>query len=138
MHDNDAKPHWQIKILYDGACPFCRRTIEFFQNRNHRGLLAFQDIACASFVPSDYGTTWRELNRTVHAIRPDRSLIMGMDVFRHAYSAIGLGWLAAPTGWPILRPCFDIAYRFFSRYRVPLSRLLGGYGIPHDDDCNCR
>ena len=31
---------------------------------------------------------------------------VGMAVFRLAYRAVGLGWLVAPTGWPLLRPLF--------------------------------
>jgi predicted DCC family thiol-disulfide oxidoreductase YuxK len=46
-------------------------------------------------------------------------------VFREAYAAVGLGWLVAPTGWPILRPLFDVGYRWFARNRVRLGRIFG-------------
>jgi hypothetical protein len=31
----------------------------------------------------------------------------------------------APTGWPILRPCFDFLYNIFARYRIGLGGLFG-------------
>jgi predicted DCC family thiol-disulfide oxidoreductase YuxK len=47
-----------------------------------------------------------------------------MDVFRRAYASVGLGWLVAPTGWPLVRPVFDKAYTWFARYR-PRFRSRG-------------
>ncbi len=55
-----------------------------------------------------------------------------MSVFRATYKAVGLGWLLAPTGWPVLKPLFDGLYRLFAKYRAPLARLVAG-GKP----CNC-
>jgi len=40
-----------------------------------------------------------------------------MSVFRATYKAVGLGWLLAPTGWPVLKPLFDLIYRLFAKYR---------------------
>ena len=37
----------------------------------------------------------------------------------------GLGWLVAPTGWPLLRPLFDRLYGGFARHRIGLGRLFG-------------
>ena len=42
-----------------------------------------------------------------------------------AYRAVGLGWLLAPAGWPVLGWFFDGLYAVFARYRVRLRRLFG-------------
>ena len=50
---------------------------------------------------------------------------LGRAVVRQAYRAVGLGWILAPTGWPVLRPVFDWLYLGFARYRVRLGRAFG-------------
>jgi predicted DCC family thiol-disulfide oxidoreductase YuxK len=48
----------------------------------------------------------------------DGSVVEGLEVFRRAYRAVGLGWLLAPTGWIGLRRIADWAYGVFARYRL--------------------
>jgi hypothetical protein len=38
---------------------------------------------------------------------------------------VGLGWLAAPTAWPLLRGPSERAYRWIARHRYRLPRWLG-------------
>jgi predicted DCC family thiol-disulfide oxidoreductase YuxK len=91
------------------------------------------DIADPSFDPSVYGRSLEQLMGTIHGVGPDGVLVSGVEVFRRAYAAVGLGWLLAPTGWPVLRPLFDLAYRAFARVRPMLSRRA-----PSCDDGRCR
>ncbi len=65
-----------------------------------------------------------QLEKQIHAILPDGSLVSRMDVIREAYRAIDLYWLIAPTGWPILRPLFDWLYDFVAKHRMPISRFF--------------
>lgn len=84
------------------------------------------DIAAAGFDPSRYGATMGEVMGTIHGVTPEGRVITGMEVFRRAYAAVGWGWLLAPTGWPVLRPVFDAAYRFFARHRLGLTGRCEG------------
>jgi len=59
-------------------------------------------------------------NRTF-IVLPDGTVIEGVEVFQRLYSAVGLGWLAAPSRWRWLRPVFDAAYRWFARNRLRLT-----------------
>ena len=34
----------KLTILYDGACPLCKREVNFLQSRNNNGYLNFFDI----------------------------------------------------------------------------------------------
>jgi predicted DCC family thiol-disulfide oxidoreductase YuxK len=54
----------------------------------------------------------------IHGVLADGTLIEGVEVFRRLYTAIGLGWVVAPTRWPLLRGLFDRAYRGFARNRL--------------------
>jgi predicted DCC family thiol-disulfide oxidoreductase YuxK len=119
---------WQIKVLYDGECPLCMREIRFLKARDRSGRIAFEDIAEPNFDPTPYGLDHATLMARIHGVLPDGRLIEGVDVFRRLYQQVGLGWLVAPTRWPLLRPIFDAAYRAFARNRL---RLTG----PSHDAC---
>lgn len=116
---------WTFNLLYDGECPLCLREVSWLQRRNRRGHLAFEDVSASGFDPSPLGATREELLGVIHGVFPDGRVVCGMEVFRQAYRAVGLGWLMAPTGWPVLRRVFDVLYSVFARYRVRLGRLFG-------------
>jgi len=107
-----------IKVLYVGECPLCAREIAFLRRRDRRGAIAFEDIAAAGFDASRYGLDQVGLMSRIHGVLPDGTVIEGVEVFRRLYGAIGLGWLVAPTRWPLLRGLFDRAYRVFARNRL--------------------
>ncbi len=112
-----------IKVLYDGACPLCRREASFWRRMDRgRGRVELEDISAPEFEPSRYGLTRTDVMERIHAILPAGTVIEGMEVFRRVYAALGLGWLVAPTGWPLLRPVFDRLYAWFARNRQRLTR----------------
>ncbi len=119
MRDN-----WNIKIFFDGACPLCSREMAFLRNRNIEGKIYFEDTSAPNFNPAQFGLS-SEADRLIHAMLPDGSLISGLEVFRRVYKEVGLGWLLAPTGWPVLRPLCDIAYRIFAKNRKKIGSLFG-------------
>jgi predicted DCC family thiol-disulfide oxidoreductase YuxK len=116
---------WHFKLLYDGECPLCQREVRWLRRLNRSGHLAFEDISAPGFDPSRYGATREQLLGVIHGVFPDGRIVRKVEVFREAYRAVGLGWLLAPTGWPLLRWFFDKLYALFARYRVPIGRLLG-------------
>jgi ligand-binding SRPBCC domain-containing protein/predicted DCC family thiol-disulfide oxidoreductase YuxK len=117
--------YWEVKLLYDGACPFCMAEVRFLERRNRNGALALEDISAPGFDAERYGLRQKTVEGKIHAILPDGSVVTGMEVFRRIYAAVGLGWLLAPTGWPGLRRVFDWGYRWFARHRVRLGNLFG-------------
>jgi hypothetical protein len=42
-------------------------------------------------------------------------------VFRRAYELIGLGWLYAPTRWPLIGTLAEAAYGLWARWRLRLT-----------------
>ncbi|HKJ25325.1 MAG TPA: DUF393 domain-containing protein [Myxococcota bacterium] len=117
-----ASETWQITVLYDGDCPLCTREIEMLRRRDPAGRFArFEDIAAPGFDAGRHGRTHAELMARIHGVLPDGTLVEGVEVFRRVYASVGLGWLVAPTGWPLLRPVFDAAYRWFARNRLRLT-----------------
>ena len=121
-------PETRFTILIDGQCPFCQREIDWLRRLDRRGALAFVDITEPDFDVEQYGLTRADVHAVIHGVSADGRVLRGMETFRRAYRAVGLGWVLAPTGWPILRPVFDRLYALFARYRVPMGRFFGGGG----------
>lgn len=123
-----------LVVYYDGACPVCRTEIGVLSGRDRGCGLAPVDIAAPGFDAAAHGFDARALDAEMHAVRADGSVVRGMDAIRAAYGAAGLGAWLAPTGWPVLRPVFDAAYRLFARHRRAISGalapLLGRRGRP--------
>ncbi|MHC4992689.1 MAG: thiol-disulfide oxidoreductase DCC family protein, partial [Planctomycetota bacterium] len=93
---------YEFKVLIDGDCPLCRREAALMERMDRgRGRLVLEDIAAADFDASRYGRTYDELMGTIYGVLPDGRLVTGVEVFRRAYAALGLGWLMAPTSWPL-------------------------------------
>ena len=116
---------WRFKLLYDGECPFCRREVRWLQRLNRHGHLAFEDVSSPEFDPEPFRVSREQLLGVIHGVFPDGRIVRKVEVFRQAYRAVGLGWLLAPTGWPVLRLVFDSLYSLFAHYRIPLGRLFG-------------
>jgi predicted DCC family thiol-disulfide oxidoreductase YuxK len=121
-------------LLYDSLCPICRREVDWLKRRDRNGRLATIDIAAPGFDPAPLGLTSERVVARLHGIEADGRVVEGMAAMRGAWRAVGLGWLIAPTGWPLVRYLFDGMYLVFARYRVPLGRLFGRRAASCDTD----
>ena len=115
--------NYPLTLLYDGNCPVCNLEMDNLWERNHAGLLRFVDITTPGFDPALYKASIAEMNALIHAQRPDGSLVIGVEVFRLAYSAVGLGSYTRFTGWPVFKPLIDLTYALFARNRYAVSRI---------------
>ena len=112
---------YPLTLLYEEACPLCKLEVDNLKARNDKGLLRFVDVSAPGFDPAPYGVSLSDMMEAIHAVKPDGSVIRGVEVFRLAYGAVGLGWLTMPTGWPFLKPLFDRGYIHLARNRHGLS-----------------
>lgn len=124
----------ELTLLYDGGCPLCLREVTFLKRRDQRQRLAFVDINATDYRSAEHqGITYREAMGRIHAVQADGTVLRDVAVFREAYRLIGLGWIYAPTRWPLLGPLADAAYGLWARWRLPLT------GRPNLDElCACR
>lgn len=114
---------WQIKLLYDGDCPLCMREVNFLQKKDAgRGLVKFVDIADDSYAPAEHGgIDFETAMGRIHAVMADGTVIKNVEVFRRIYSILGIGWLYAPTRWPIIGPIVDKLYDFWADLRLRVT-----------------
>ena len=112
-------------LLYDSECPFCKLEVDWLRRRAQGDRLGAIDIAAEGFDAAQFGLSEADVHARLHGVRADGTVVEGMVAIREAWSAAGLGWVMAPTGWPVLRWLADFGYVVFAKYRVPLGRLFG-------------
>jgi len=116
----------RLKMLYDGLCPLCKREVRIIERHDKHDRIQPVDITTSDFDPQAYGLTRAAVHARMHAILPDGKVVTGMEAFRRIYDAMGLGWLWKWTGWPILRPIFDLLYAGFAKVRPRFQQVTGG------------
>ena len=114
----------RYRLLYDGACPVCRREVLWLHRRRPDAIAAV-DITAADFDAAALGLDFEQVNAALYGIRPDGGVTVGMDSLREGYRRAGLGWLIGWTGWWPARPTFDYLYRQFARNRMRIGGWLG-------------
>jgi len=133
-----------LTLLYDGGCPLCLREVKLLrskdQERHGKQLkLAFVDIDSAEYNPDSYaGISYREAMGRIHAINAGGAVLRDVAVFQRAYDLIGLGWLYAPTQWPLLRPLANMAYGIWAGLRLRLTGRPSLESLCHARSGTCR
>lgn len=123
-----------LTLLYDGACPLCLREVNFLKRRDLLGKLAFIDIDQDAYDPAQWkGITYREAMSRIHAIRADGEILQDVAVFREAYRCVGLGWVYAPTEWPLLGALINRIYTLWAAQRL---RMTGRATL--NELCQCK
>jgi predicted DCC family thiol-disulfide oxidoreductase YuxK len=118
-----------LTVLYDGACPLCRREISIY-----RGLqplesddpVCFADVSDAAFpLPSALppGVTREQLLARFHVRGRDGELLSGARAFLALWAALpGWRWLALVGRLPGAAWVMERSYRLFLRLRPMLQR----------------
>jgi len=116
-------PSWQIKLLYDGACPLCLREVNFLKKRDgDRGLVLFVDIAEVDYDPAAHcGIDFETAMGRIHAIQPDGTILQNVAVFRRVYEILGMGWIYAATRLPVIGTAVDWLYGLWADQRLALT-----------------
>ncbi len=64
--------------------------------------------------------TYKAMER-IHAILPDGSIIRDVEVFRHLYEAVGLGWVYAITRYAPVLDAANALYGVWAKYRTQIT-----------------
>ena len=117
-----------LKILYDGACPLCRREIAHVKSlaaKNQHSALCFVDVSGVTEVvdPAYIDDRVRLLAR-FHVERSDGTRVDGAAAFIAMWQRLpGWRWLARIARLPGMPVVFEVAYRGFLRFRPALQRI---------------
>lgn len=130
----------ELTILYDGGCPLCLREVTFLRRRDQRlhpgaERLAFVDIDAEGYDAAAHGgIDYATAMGRIHGITAEGAVLRDVAVFRQAYGLVALGWLYAPTRWPLLAPLVDAMYGLWAGQRLrltgrpPLEQLCAARG----------
>jgi len=110
-----------FEIFYDGACPLCRREMEMWKRKDHRGRVRFTDIADPAFNPATTGLTFDQLMAELHGRLVTGQVTRGVETFRQLLLALGYRWPVKLSRWPGVRQLLDIGYGIFARNRLRLT-----------------
>lgn len=113
-----------LTIYYDASCPLCMSEMHNLMLRNREGRVNFVDASPLDFVSPLPGRDRAELMRVIHAQTAEGQVLTGVAALRAVYAAVGLGWVLAPTGWPLIRQLADAAYPWVARHRHHVPRGL--------------
>lgn len=120
-------------VLYDHSCLLCRTEMQRLKQRDSCDRLRLVDASAADFDAAAWGFERRALMQALHVRTADGQWLQAMAAIRHVYRQVGLGWLLAPTGWPLLRGLFDRLYRLLVRHRY---RITLGLTLTSRGDCD--
>lgn len=121
----DAPSPEVLTVLYDGACPLCRREIAHVQglaSQRADSALCFLDVSAAeaTLTPDERA----RLLARFHVQRADGSRLDGAAAFVAMWARLpGWRWLARLARLPGVLPLLEMAYRGFLRVRPRLQAL---------------
>tara|TARA_B110000037_G_scaffold215586_1_gene273203 strand:+ start:360 stop:761 length:402 start_codon:yes stop_codon:yes gene_type:complete len=119
-----------FEVFYDGECPLCVREINMLRRMDKKNRILFTDISSETFSPSSIDRSMTELMAQIHGRLQDGTVVVGVDVFRHLYSAVGFAPVVALTRLPVVKQTLDIVYSWFAKNRLKLT------GRCSDGSCN--
>ncbi|EIJ45135.1 hypothetical protein GWL_45750 [Herbaspirillum sp. GW103] len=127
MADADPKPRDELTVLYDGACPLCRREISLYQRGAQEAPLRFCDISRTDVSPTDLpaGFTRAQLLARFHVRRSDGVVFSGAEAFVQLWASLpGWRWLAGLARLPGMLWLMERSYRAFLQVRPAVRRLV--------------
>ena len=119
-----------LTVLYDGACPLCRREVAVYRDLTPLQPLQFLDVSDArATLPA--GAARADYLARFHVQRSDGQVLSGARAFVALWAALpGWRWLARMAAWPGVTPVLELAYRGFLHLRPVLQRIARGFDTP--------
>jgi predicted DCC family thiol-disulfide oxidoreductase YuxK len=112
-----------LTVMFDGACPLCRREIGLYQSLTPLETVAWLDVseATANLNPDDQT---RYMTR-FHVRQKDGSLLSGAEAFVALWLIMpGWRWLCRFGLLPGVTPLLEVVYRGFLHIRPTLQRWM--------------
>ncbi len=121
---NADRSVYPLTLYYEAACALCNGEMTNLMLRNTGGLLKFVDVSAPDFKDLPPGTTLKDLMELIHAKKGDGTVIRGVEVFRLAYEAVGLGWVGGLLKVTPLKRLAELGYPMLARNRHRIPRWI--------------
>lgn len=121
--DRDRAGCGELTVMFDGACPLCRREIAVYQSLAPLQPVRWQDVSAGS---SDLTHQQQaQYMARFHVRLPNGDLLSGAAAFVALWRTMpGWRWLARLASLPGATPMLELAYKGFLRIRPAVQRLL--------------
>ncbi len=133
MPDLTDNPCPALTVLYDGACPLCRREIAVYQGLRPIApaqTLKFSDISRADTVLPPGGVRSDYMAR-FHVQRSDGQILSGAAAFVALWATLpGWRYLALAARLPGATPALELTYRAFLRIRPQMQGIAKAFEAP--------
>jgi 3-demethoxyubiquinol 3-hydroxylase len=134
MQEKSFQP---LTVLYDGACPLCRREIAHAKglaDQAGSSALSFVDISEGASCAMSYAQDRPKLLARFHVERSDGSRLNGAAAFVAMWERLpGWRWLAKFARWPGATALLELAYRGFLKLR-PMLQTVAHWFEPRRDE----
>lgn len=122
--DAHSQSEKSTKVMFDGACPLCRREIAVYQKLQATEEIAWVDVSTCDFQPPA-GMTKAQLLQRFHLITPDGQILSGAQAFVFVWNRLpGWRWLGLLSRLPGMLFLMEWVYRGFLIVRPVLQRLV--------------
>lgn len=117
LEERDSKTN--LKLLYDGECPICKREICILQKKEGQSKIKFVDISSKEFSPFennniDYNTAMSQ----IHAIDGKGNLLVGIPAFAAVYARCQLLVISTLLRIPFIKRVLKPLYTLFAKKRL--------------------
>lgn len=130
MPNPTSCPGNTLTVLYDGACPLCRREIAVYRGLPANQPLTFVDVSNPA-VALPPGTDRARLLARFHVLRADGSVADGARGFVALWAALpGWRWMARLAALPGVTPLMELGYRAFLHGRPTMQRVAAAFEPP--------
>jgi predicted DCC family thiol-disulfide oxidoreductase YuxK len=117
-------------VLYDGACPLCRREIGVYRGLQPTTPVSFVDVSDTA-QPLPPGTTRAQLMARFHVLGANGRLFSGAQAFLALWAALPRWrWLARVGSLPGAVFLMERVYLLFLRARPALQRWAASLDRP--------
>ena len=122
-----------LNVLYDGACPLCRREIAVYQGLqpvDAAQAVTFSDVSRADCTLPVGGVHSDYLAR-FHVQRADGKVLSGAAAFVELWATLpGWRYLAMAARLPGATPALELVYRAFLRVRPQMQGMAKAFEAP--------
>lgn len=120
------KPHFPLRIFYDGSCLVCATEIAYYLRRNHGNRLTGVDINSPEFDPQPFNISLDAFMYELHAIDRTGEVYRGVEAFRAIWLAFPASTFYGALGSIITLPLINrparLIYKAFARIRPYLPK----------------
>jgi len=120
----DRSGDQKLAVFFDGACPLCRKEIDFYRKKDRVGEIDWIDVSrCESgILGSDL--TREDALRRFHVRSSSGELLSGGRAFAEVWRSLpGFRWLGRTAQNQLISGILEIAYRSFLVIRPTVQKI---------------